>query len=70
MSKKRNKEADIEKIAERAHRGEDVSRHFTGRHVAKQRIDIDLPLGFLRLIHSATWLSNQLTDRHRAFPLQ
>ena len=50
MNKKRNKEADIEKIAERAHRGEDVSRHFTGRHVAKQRIDIDLPLGFLRLI--------------------
>ena len=50
MNKKRNKEADIEKFAERAHRGEDVSRHFTGRHLAKQRISLDLPLRFLRLI--------------------
>jgi len=50
MNKKRNKELDIEEIAERAQRGEDVSKHFTGRHVARQKIDVDLPLGFLRLI--------------------
>ena len=50
MNKKRNKELNIEEIAERAQRGEDVSKHFTGRHVARQKIDVDLPLGFLRLI--------------------
>lgn len=50
MNKKPNKETDIEEIAERAHRGEDVTRHFTGGLNAKQKIDIDFPLGFLRLI--------------------
>lgn len=50
MNKKRNKEMDIEELAERAHNSEDVSRHFTGDHIAKQKIDIDLPLVFLRLI--------------------
>lgn len=50
MSKKRNKETEIEEIAKRAHAGEDVSSHFTGRHLAKQRINLDLPLRFLRLI--------------------
>ena len=50
MNKKRSKETEIEEIAKRAHAGEDVSSHFTGRHQAKQRISLDLPLRFLRLI--------------------
>lgn len=50
MSKKRSKAPDIEGIAEEAHRGEDVSAHFTGDHVAKQMVSIDLPLRLLRLI--------------------
>jgi hypothetical protein len=50
MNKKRSKETEIEEIAKRAHAGEDVSNHFTGRHLAKQRISLDLPLRFLRLI--------------------
>jgi len=50
MNKKRSKEREIEEIAKRAHAGEDVSSHFTGRHLAKQRISLDLPLSFLRLI--------------------
>jgi macrodomain Ter protein organizer (MatP/YcbG family) len=50
MNKKHNKEMEIEELAERAHYGEDVSRHFTGDHIVKQKIDIDLPLVFLRLI--------------------
>ena len=50
MNKKRSKETEIEEIAKRAHAGEDVSIHFTGRHLAKQRISLDLPLRFLRLI--------------------
>ena len=41
---------DIEDIAERAERGEDVSTHFTNRHVAKQRVNIDFPLELLRQI--------------------
>ena len=41
---------DIEAIAERAERGEDVSAHFTNRHVAKQRVNIDFPLELLREI--------------------
>ena len=41
---------DIEAIAERAERGEDVSVHFTNRHVAKQRVNIDFPLELLREI--------------------
>ncbi len=41
---------DIETIAERAERGEDVSAHFTNRHEAKQRVNIDFPLALLRRI--------------------
>ena len=41
---------DIEAIAERAERGEDVSAYFTNRHVAKQRVNIDFPLDLLRQI--------------------
>jgi hypothetical protein len=41
---------DIEVIAQRAERGEDVSAHFTNRHEAKQRVNIDFPLTLLRQI--------------------
>jgi hypothetical protein len=41
---------EIEAIAERAERGEDVSAHFTNRHVPKQRVNIDFPLALLRQI--------------------
>ena len=41
---------EIEAIAERAERGEDVSAHFTNRHVAKQRVNIHFPLDLLRQI--------------------
>lgn len=41
---------DIEEIAERAERGEDISAHFTNRHVAKQRVNIDFPLELLQQI--------------------
>jgi predicted DNA binding CopG/RHH family protein len=41
---------EVEAIAERAERGEDVSAHFTNRHVAKQRVNIDFPLDLLRQI--------------------
>jgi len=41
---------EIEAIAERAERGEDVSASFTNRHVAKQRVNIDFPLDLLRQI--------------------
>jgi hypothetical protein len=41
---------EIEAIADRAERGEDVSAHFTNRHVAKQRVNIDFPLDLLRQI--------------------
>ena len=47
---KNNAAEDIEAIAEHAERGEDVSAHFTNRHVAKQRVNIDFPLGLLRQI--------------------
>ena len=46
MNKKRSNVEDIESIAKKAHRGEDVSEHFTGEHLAKQRVNIDLPLRF------------------------
>jgi hypothetical protein len=49
-STKRKVSEDIEAIAERAERGEDVSAHFTNRHVAKQRVNIDFPLELLREI--------------------
>ena len=41
---------DIEAIAERAERDEDVSAYFTNRHLAKQRVNIDFPLALLRRI--------------------
>jgi len=46
----KKKPEDIEKIAEAAERGEDVSEHFTGNFVAKQRVNIDFPLALLRQI--------------------
>lgn len=49
-STKRKSSEDIEAIAERAEGGEDVSAHFTNRHVAKQRVNIDFPLELLRQI--------------------
>jgi hypothetical protein len=49
---KRKVSEDIEAIAERADRGEDVSTSFTNRHVAKQRVNIDFPLELLRQIDS------------------
>lgn len=50
MKKKHARVEDIEKIAEKAHRGEDVSDHFTGDFVAKQRVNIDFPLELLKMI--------------------
>jgi len=41
---------DIEEIAERAERGEDISAHFPKTFVAKQRVNIDFPLALLRTI--------------------
>ena len=41
---------DMEDIAERAERGEDVSAHFTQKYSAKQRVNIDFPLALLREI--------------------
>jgi hypothetical protein len=52
-STKRKVSEDIEAIAERAERGEDVSAYFTNRHVAKQRVNIDFPLELLRQIDMA-----------------
>jgi len=49
-SDKHKSPEDIEAIAERAERGEDVSVYFTQQHVAKQRVNIDFPLGLLRQI--------------------
>ena len=53
MSEKSDKPTvpeDIEAIAERAERGEDVSAYFTNQHVAKQRVNIDFPLELFRQI--------------------
>jgi hypothetical protein len=44
------KKVEIEEIAERAERGEDVSAHFTGQYRAKQRVNVDFPLNLLRQI--------------------
>ncbi len=43
---------DIEEIAEKAQRGQDVSKYFTGQHTVKQRVNIDFPLELLRTIDS------------------
>ena len=45
-----HEQVDIEEIAERAQRGEDVSAHFTGKYTVKQRVNIDFPLALLRQI--------------------
>ncbi len=42
--------SEIEEIAEKGNQGEDVSAHFTGRVVAKQRINVDFPLSLLKQI--------------------
>jgi hypothetical protein len=45
-----HEQIDIEDIAERAERGEDISAHFTKTYTAKQRVNIDFPLALLRAI--------------------
>ena len=53
MNAKSSKHApgeDIEALAERAERGEDISEHFTQNYRAKQRVNIDFPLALLREI--------------------
>ncbi len=47
---KKRSAKDIEAIAEQAERGEDISEHFTGQYVAKQRINVDFPLTLLKAI--------------------
>lgn len=49
-STKHEQAEDIEAIAERAERGEDISMHFTQAYKAKQRVNIDFPLALLREI--------------------
>jgi hypothetical protein len=44
------KRVDIEKIAERAESGKDVSTYLTGQHHAKQRVNVDFPLNLLEQI--------------------
>jgi hypothetical protein len=41
---------DIEEIAERAERGEDVSQYFTGKQSARQRVNVDFSVILLRQI--------------------
>lgn len=41
---------ELEEIAEKASRGEDVSSHFTGQFLAKQRVNVDFPLELLQQI--------------------
>ena len=50
MKKKRDEIENIEEIAEKAQRGQDISKYFTGQYVAKQRVNIDFPLELLRMI--------------------
>ena len=52
MKKKlaKTKSQDIEDIAEKAQRGQDVSKYFTAQHTAKQRVNIDFPLELLKTI--------------------
>ena len=44
------KSVDIEEIAERAERGEDVSQYFTGKQSARQRVNVDFSVILLRQI--------------------
>ena len=50
MSERRADATDIEEIARRAQAGEDVSEHFTGKYLGKQRVNVDFPLDLLREI--------------------
>ena len=50
QSDKHEATPDIEAIADRTERGEDVSAYFSNRHVAKQRVNIDFPLELLRQV--------------------
>jgi len=50
MSERHTDAPDIEEIARRAHAGVDVSEQFTGKFLAKQRVNVDFPLDFLREI--------------------
>jgi hypothetical protein len=50
MNSKSTDIQDIETIAQKAHDGEDVSEHFTGRFQVKQNVTIDFPLDLLRSI--------------------
>ncbi len=50
MKKLQSKKTNIEKIAEEAQKGKDVSKYFTGNHIAKQRVNIDFPLNLLKII--------------------
>lgn len=80
MSKQRGKHGtteDIEAIAERAERGEDVSAYFTNQHVAKQRVNIDFPLGLLQRIDAEchrvgvtrqAWITMVCDERLRQTP--
>lgn len=44
------KHSELEELADRAERGEDISAHFTQKYSAKQRVNIDFPLALLRSI--------------------
>lgn len=50
MNKKHTSREKIEAIADAAQRGEDVSRHFSGKFQSKQRVNVDFPLSLLRMI--------------------
>jgi len=53
MSKKsikKHETKDIEEIAHLAEQGEDVSQHFAGKFVAKQRVNVDFSLELLQMI--------------------
>ena len=44
------KPVDIEEIAQRAEPGEDVSQYFTGKHTARQRVNVDFSVSLVRQI--------------------
>lgn len=50
MSNESIKNEDIEKIAQQAESGADVSQHFTGHFQAKQRVSVAFPLELLQSI--------------------
>ena len=66
---------DIEEIAERAERGEDISAHFPKTFAAKQRVHIDFPLPLLRTIDAEctrigitrqAWMTMACTEQLRS----